>query len=138
MLSLTRIFLHNWHRFHHHLIEVEDSLYLAGHNGSGKSSVLDALQVVLVADSQKVRFNSSAQDRSARDLDSYVRGKIGEGRHLRPGNTVAYVALEFTDSSSATGQVVSRSACVSRRAPQARPSAFTSSCRKGSIPPCSS
>lgn len=97
MLSLTRIFLHNWHRFHHHVIDVEDSLYLAGHNGSGKSSVLDALQVVLVADLQKVRFNSSAQDSSARDLDSYVRGKIGEARHLRPGNTVAYVALEFTD-----------------------------------------
>ena len=47
-LSLTRIFLHNWHRFQHDVIEVEDSLYLAGHNGSGKSSVLDALQVQLV------------------------------------------------------------------------------------------
>jgi chromosome segregation ATPase len=102
MLSLTRIFLHNWHRFQHNLIEVEDSLYLAGHNGSGKSSVLDALQLVLVADLQKIRFNSSAQDRSTRDLDSYVRGKIGEHRFLRPGNTVAYVALEFKDSDSSS------------------------------------
>lgn len=105
MLSLTRIFLHNWHRFHHHLIDVEDSLYLAGHNGSGKSSVLDALQVVLVADLQKIRFNSSAQERSARDLDSYVRGQIGEHHHLRPGNTVAYVALEFTDEQNASNHL---------------------------------
>ncbi|MGE0131943.1 MAG: ATP-binding protein [Blastocatellales bacterium] len=99
MLSLTRIFLHNWHRFNHQVIDVEDSLYLAGHNGSGKSSVLDALQLVLIADMQRVRFNSSAQthERSARTLDSYVRGKIGESRWLRPGNTVAYIALEFTD-----------------------------------------
>jgi uncharacterized protein YPO0396 len=97
MLSLTRIYLHNWHRFNDHVIDVEDSLYLAGHNGSGKSSVLDAMQLVLVADLQRVRFNSSAQERSARNLDSYVRGKIGEGRWLRPGNTAAHVALEFTD-----------------------------------------
>jgi uncharacterized protein YPO0396 len=100
MLSLSRIFLHNWHRFKHHLIEVEDSLYLAGHNGSGKSSVLDALQVVLLADMNRVRFNSSAQDRSQRNLDSYVRGKIGEGRWLRPGNTVAYIALEWANQAN--------------------------------------
>lgn len=97
MLSLTRIFLHNWHRFSDHEIDVDDSLYLAGHNGSGKSSILDAIQMVLVADLQRIRFNSSAQERSQRTLDSYVRGKIGEGRWLRPGNTVAYVALEFSE-----------------------------------------
>src|SRR5262245_31545127 len=95
VLSLTRIFLYNWHRFSHHLIDVEDSLYLAGHNGSGKSSVLDAMQLVLIADQTRIRYNSSAQERSARTLDSYVRGKIGENRYLRPGNTVAYVAVEF-------------------------------------------
>ncbi len=100
MISLTRIFLHNWHRFNNHTIEVEDSLYLAGHNGSGKSSVLDALQLVLLADLGRVRFNSSAQERSQRNLDSYVRGKIGEGRWLRPGNTVAYVAVEWTNKAS--------------------------------------
>jgi uncharacterized protein YPO0396 len=100
MLKLSRILLHNWHRFSHHLIEVRDSLYLAGHNGSGKSSVLDAIQTVLIAHQNRVRFNSSAQDRSQRTLDSYVRGKIGEGRWLRPGNTVAYVVLEFADSES--------------------------------------
>ncbi|NTU63419.1 MAG: AAA family ATPase, partial [Chloroflexi bacterium] len=96
-LSLTRIFLHNWHRFQHDVLDVEDSLYLAGHNGSGKSSVLDALQVVLIADLVHVRFNSSAQDKSDRNLDTYVRGKLGEDYWLRPGNTIAYVALEFTD-----------------------------------------
>lgn len=95
VLALSRILLHNWHRFSHHLIDVQDGLYLAGHNASGKSSVLDAMQLVLIADQTRIRYNSSAQDRSARTLDSYVRGKIGENRYLRPGNTVAYIALEF-------------------------------------------
>ena len=106
MLSLTRIFLHNWHRFHHHVIDVKDSLYLAGHNGSGKSTVLDAIQVVLVADMVRVRFNSSAQERSQRNLDSYVRGKIGEGRYLRPGGAIGYIALEFTDGQSGNQRTI--------------------------------
>lgn len=97
MLSLTRILLHNWHRFHHNVIDVTDSLYFTGHNGSGKSSILDALQLVLVADLQQIHFNSSAQDRSARSLDTYVRGKLGEHRWLRPGNTVAYIVVEFSN-----------------------------------------
>jgi uncharacterized protein YPO0396 len=101
-ISLSRIFLHNWHRFKHHVIDVQDSLYLAGHNGSGKSSILDAIQVVLIADQTRVRYNSSAQERSARNLSSYVHGKIGENRLLRPGNTVAYVALEFRGPNSVT------------------------------------
>lgn len=104
MLTLTQIFLHNWHRFYHHLIPVEDSLYLAGHNGSGKSSILDAMQVVLIGDGNRVRFNSSAQERSHRNLDSYVRGKLGEQRWLRPGNTVAYIALEFSDRENRLNQ----------------------------------
>lgn len=102
MLSLSQIVLHNWHRFTHHRIHVQDSLYLAGHNGSGKSSVLDAIQTVLIAHQNRVRFNSSAQDRSQRSLDSYVRGKMGEGRWLRPGNTVGYIALEFRDPQQQT------------------------------------
>ena len=111
MLALTRIFLYNWHRFDDHLLDVEDSLYLAGHNGAGKSSVLDAIQVVLVADQSVVRFNTAANDRSSqRNLDSYVRGKIGEGRYLRPGNTVAYIALEFTERGR--GAHVTVGACI--------------------------
>lgn len=38
MIKLSRIFLYHWHRFDWHVLDVQDSLYLAGHNGSGKSS----------------------------------------------------------------------------------------------------
>lgn len=94
-LTLTKIFLHHWHRFRHHIIPVEGSLYLAGHNGSGKSSVLDAIQLVIVADLIRVKFNRLADEHSARNLDSYVRGKMGENRWLRDFDTIGYVALEF-------------------------------------------
>src|SRR5258708_3463914 len=94
-LTLTRLFLHHWHRFRPVVIEVDGSFYLAGHNGSGKSSVLDAIQLVLVADLQRLRFNRLADEHSDRNLDSYVRGKLGEDRWLRDFDTVGYVALEF-------------------------------------------
>ncbi len=96
MLELTSIFLHNWHRLEHHHLKTRGSLFLTGHNGSGKSTILDAIQFLMVADLQKVRFNSSAQERSSRNLDSYVRGKIGEDRYLREGDTVAYLGLSFS------------------------------------------
>ncbi len=98
MLSLTKIYLHNWHRFQHATLPVRDSLYLTGHNGSGKSSILDAVQLVLIADRTRIRFNASVQDRSDRTLEGYVMGKMGESGALRSGNTIAYVALEFTDT----------------------------------------
>lgn len=112
-LSLTQIFLHNWHRFHHQRIAVQDSLYLAGHNGSGKSSLLDALQVVLIADRHQIRFNSSAQDRSERNLATYVLGQLGEGYALRQGNQVAYIVLEFADAPRQ--KVVTLGVCIEVR-----------------------
>lgn len=94
-LLLSRIWLRNWHRFSDQVFDVDQGLYLAGHNGSGKSTLLDALQLVLIADIRRIKFNSSAQDSSERDLDGYVRGRRGDDDWLRPGATVAYVALEF-------------------------------------------
>lgn len=111
-LLLGRLFLHNWHRFEHHLLEIEDSLYLTGHNGAGKSSILDALQFVLIADRQRVRFNTSAleEGRNLRTLETYVRGKIGEDRWLRPGDTVAYLALGFAEKGGANP--ITAGACI--------------------------
>lgn len=101
MKKLTRIRLINWHYFTDHTLEVQDNLYLFGKNEAGKSSILDALQLVLVADLKRVRFNASAQEqdrkeRSGRDLKSYVLCKVGE--EYRRTAATAYVALQFADS----------------------------------------
>jgi uncharacterized protein YPO0396 len=120
MLKLKTVFLHNWHRLEHHQLDTAGSLFLTGHNGSGKSTIIDAMQFVLVGDLQRIRFNSSAQEKSTRNLDSYVRGKIGEDRFLRPGDTVGYVGLTFVPEGE-SARPVHLGVCIeasSRRPPE--------------------
>jgi predicted ATP-dependent endonuclease of OLD family len=93
MLSLTRIFLHNRHRFTSVVLELQDSLYLAGHNSSGKSTILDAIQVVLLADLNLIKFNSSAQEQSESSLmkskdSSYIQILLS-GSELYSGMSTA-------------------------------------------------
>jgi len=46
---------------------------LLGDNGSGKTTVLDAIQVALVADLSEVLLNRAANEKSRRTLYGYVR-----------------------------------------------------------------
>lgn len=110
MLELTKIFLHNWHRFRFTTLEIQDGLYLAGHNASGKSTILDALQVIFLADLDLIKFNSSAQERSERNLDGFVRGKILDSRWLRQGGAIGYIAVEFTERPG--GKKVTLGCCI--------------------------
>ena len=101
--ELRGIKLINWHYFQNETIKLEGATLLTGDNGSGKSTILDAIQYVLVADQRKVRFNSSAgEEHSKRDLLGYVRCKTGADgalgkRVLRAGDVTTVVALEFFD-----------------------------------------
>lgn len=98
MKKLTGIRLINWHYLVDQTLDVEGSLYLFGKNESGKSSVLDAIQFVLVGDLRRVRFNASAQEegRSGRDLAGYCLCKVGE--EYQRAEATAYVALQFADA----------------------------------------
>jgi len=105
MKRLTRIKLIHWHYFINDTININGSLLLTGENGSGKSTILDAIQFALVADQRKVRFNVSAHEETKRDLRGYIRGKTGsdtEGGspgYLREDQDFSsYVALEFYDT----------------------------------------
>jgi len=101
---LTKIKLINWHYFANVTLELGGGTLLTGDNGSGKSTVLDAIQYVLVADLRQVKFNISAHDESKRDLMGYVRCKTGAQRdegsqpYLRAGDVTSYAVLEFYDS----------------------------------------
>ncbi|MDK2836767.1 MAG: hypothetical protein PWP21_1544, partial [Thermosediminibacterales bacterium] len=102
MKELTKIKLINWHYFTNETIEIKGSTLFTGDNGSGKSTILDAIQYVLVADLRNIRFNVSAHDETKRDLLGYVRCKTGidttkEQKYLRQGDITSYVALEFLD-----------------------------------------
>ena len=47
MKKLKKILLINWLYFSKEVIEVGDVNFLTGKNGAGKSTVIDALQIVL-------------------------------------------------------------------------------------------
>jgi uncharacterized protein YPO0396 len=102
MVTLERIRLINWHNFDDTVIEIGNRCLLAGDNGSGKSTVIDAIQYVMAANLRMARFNSAAEERRSggRDLMGYVRCKLGsESTEYRRGNTIAHIMMEWhTDS----------------------------------------
>ncbi len=104
MRLLTKIKLINWHFFIDETIPVDHHTLITGDNGAGKSTLIDALQLVVVGDLRKIRFNSSAfEDRTTRDLRSYLRGKTGaegEAAFLRSENFSSYIVLEITRTTS--------------------------------------
>jgi energy-coupling factor transporter ATP-binding protein EcfA2 len=99
-IRLTRIHALNWYGYKDS-IQVEGNLLLAGVTGSGKSILMDLLQLVLVGDQRLVRFNQSATgDRSDRSLKGYCLGDTkqeenGVTQYMRQ-SAITYVALEFT------------------------------------------
>jgi uncharacterized protein YPO0396 len=107
MKRLVAIRLVNWYHFEDERFELGGSTLLLGDNGSGKSTVLDAVQWALVADQTQVRFNKAANEQGQRTLYGYVRHKLGSEDAGRPGQLrygrgacTACVALEFFDDTS--------------------------------------
>lgn len=99
MKKLTRIKLVNWHYFVNETIDVNGSCLISGENASGKSTILDAIQLILTTNTRK--FNPAANEKSKRDLKGYVRCKTGEegNTYVRKNSVISYVALEFHEES---------------------------------------
>lgn len=92
---LTRVQLINWHYFENERISFHGSTLISGENTAGKSTILDAIQLVLTTNTRK--FNVAANEKGKRDLRGYVRCKIGNvgEAYLRKHVVPANVALEF-------------------------------------------
>jgi len=101
MITLKRVRLVNWHFFEDVLIPIGNLCLFAGDNGSGKSTIVDAIQYAMASDLRKTRFNAAAGERrGGRDLAGYVRCKLGsESTDYLRGDTVAHVMLEFSSPS---------------------------------------
>ncbi len=92
--TATRLLLVQWSRFQNVCMDLEGSTLFTGVNGSGKSTVLDAMTYLLTGNTQ---FNKAAKDRD-RTVLAYVRGDTksnGAARYLRDGEIVSYIAMEF-------------------------------------------
>jgi uncharacterized protein YPO0396 len=102
MKILKKLLLIHWHYFVHETIEFDFINFLTGKNASGKSTIIDALQLVLLADTAGNSFNKAASGKNSRTLKGYILGELGDDedsgfRYLRTGNFTSYVALEFFD-----------------------------------------
>ena len=107
MLSLTAIRLINWYHYTDETIPVRGNTLLCGDNGSGKTTIHDAVQLVLVGDASECEFNRAAQNQTKttvrRSITGYVRYQTDdadEGQkfsYARPVGTTGYVMLEFRD-----------------------------------------
>jgi hypothetical protein len=102
MKELRRIRLINWHLFENTTITCQGTTYFIGTNGTGKSTILDAMQFALVGGQRDVKFNQAAMAGSRRTLTSYVRGELGtEGQRFLRGDATGVVALEFREADGA-------------------------------------
>jgi uncharacterized protein YPO0396 len=74
MKLLQKLLLTNWHYIERELIEFSGINFLTGKNASGKSTIIDALQLLILGDTSGSFFNKAANDNSQRTLRGYLRG----------------------------------------------------------------
>lgn len=91
--TIRKMALIQWSCFQNEIAGMSGSTLFTGVNGSGKSTILDALSYLLTANTQ---FNVAAKDRE-RTVKGYVRGDTksnGKDQYLRNGEVVSYLAVE--------------------------------------------
>lgn len=103
MKKLTRLLLIHWHNYEKEVIDFDTINFLTGKTAAGKSTIIDALQLVLLGETNGTFFNKAANQKSARTLKSYLFGEMGDDgdagfRYSRNERFTSYVALEFEDT----------------------------------------
>ena len=96
-MILKKIKLINWHLFTNETIEIKGNTLLSGENGTGKSTLVDALYFLLSGGDEK-HFNHAANQNAKRTLETYMRCKTGieNKEYLRPeANLISHIALVY-------------------------------------------
>lgn len=101
MKHFKRMLILNWHYIHHEMIELESINFLTGKNASGKSTLIDAMQLLLLGDTAGRYFNKAANDKSSRTLVGYLRGELSDQdttfNYIRNKDFTSHLVLEVYD-----------------------------------------
>lgn len=113
--TAKRLLLINWSCFQNEIIELGSSTLFTGVNGTGKTTILDAMLYLLTANRQ---FNKAADDKD-RNVTAYIHGDRktnGSDRYLRKDAVTSYIAMEFFNPTAKTYFVVA--VCMESKNPQ--------------------
>jgi len=100
MYFLRNLVLVNWHNFDPIELPFADFTAIVGENRSGKSTLLDALQVAMIGNHGQWRDlnRAAAEERSARTVRSYCLGTLSPDAPPLRESAVTWLALHFRDS----------------------------------------
>lgn len=103
----TRMCLSNWGGISHKILEFNEYINLfSGMSGSGKSTVMDAIQMLLYGSMSSNFLNKAADDsKNKRSVFSYLRGEQKDGsanRANRDFRTIVVLELEDTGVKTST------------------------------------
>lgn len=99
----TRMCLNNWGGITHQVLTFHEYVNLfSGMSGSGKSTVMDAIQVILYGSISSSFLNKAADDaRNKRSVLSYLKGEQKDGTANRGGSDFcSNIVLEIEDTGS--------------------------------------
>lgn len=128
MKKLKRIIMVNWYLFEAEEWDIEGNVALVGKNGSGKSSFIDAIQLVMLGGSQADwRPNAKATSKAdRRNIRGYVLGivkdeeAIGESQEYQPReDALSRIVLVFEDETSGESISVGGAFAAQRSDPHA-------------------
>ncbi|XCP86673.1 SbcC/MukB-like Walker B domain-containing protein [Roseburia hominis] len=100
---ITRMCMNNWGGVEHKILTFHEYVNLfSGKSGSGKSTVMDAIQVILYGSFSPAFLNKAADDaKNRRSVISYLRGEQKDGTANREGKDFcSTIALEIEDTSN--------------------------------------
>ena len=97
----TRILINNWGGISHKILNLHEYVNLfSGKSGSGKSTVMDAIQIVLYGSVSASFLNKAADDsKNKRSVLSYLRGAQKDGSVNRAGmDFCSQIVMEIEDT----------------------------------------
>uniref|UniRef100_UPI003AA93526 ATP-binding protein n=1 Tax=Terasakiella pusilla TaxID=64973 RepID=UPI003AA93526 len=102
MMNLTDILCINWHLFDREQITLSHNTAILGGNRTGKSTIMDAIQIVMAGgktDFFDLNRASTQSGKTKRTIADYCRGRLSETFWKRDESRT-YIALVFQDAYS--------------------------------------